>query len=190
MAEGLIVAAGLSERTGGHYKMTLDFGGRTLVERSISGMAPFCSRIIVVTGHNSEIVKDALAGYEGLEFVYNPDYREGMYSSIKAGLRHISGDRFFFLPGDCPMVPAEVYARLLEIDSEIVIPVYRNMKGHPVLFNHSVVEKILKNKSYTTLRQFIYANNPVFVEVGYSGILIDIDTLEDYCKALEILNRR
>lgn len=184
--EGLIVAAGKSRRTGQLYKMSLDFGGQTLIEKSIASMAPFCSRIVIVTGYNSEKIEVILKKYDNLKIVFNSHYEEGMFSSIKTGLEEISADRFFFLPGDCPLIPVQVYQKMLEIDAEIVVPTFNNHNGHPVLFNRSVIEKILRG-SFANLRDFISRHSPAQVEVGSEGILVDIDTLADYQKALTLV---
>jgi molybdenum cofactor cytidylyltransferase len=185
MVEGLIIAAGKSRRTGDKYKMTLDFSGRTLLEISLGSMAPFCSRIIVVTGYKAQELGPVLGKYPQVQIVYNPAYEEGMFSSVKAGLREIKAEHFFFLPGDCPLVSPAVYQKLLSVDAEIVLPTYNGLPGHPVLFRQTVIAEILNNTSYGSLREFISAHKPVFVPVDCPGILKDIDTLADYREALQ-----
>lgn len=187
MIEGLIVAAGKSQRTGRKYKMALDFGGRTMIEKSIESMSPFCSKIIVVAGFNSDKLKKILQGYKNVEIIFNPEFRDGMFASVKAGLKQINSSRFFFLPGDYPLISAEVYEKMLNVESEIVVPVFNSLPGHPILLKHSAAIKILNSDSHTNLREFIMANNPEYIEVDCQGIHIDIDTMEDYQKALAIL---
>lgn len=188
--EGIIAAAGKSIRTGAKYKMTLDLSGKTVIERSIDSMAPFCCKITVVTGFNSEKIGALLDGYGNIEIVFNENYEDGMYSSIKAGLRRVQADSFFFLPGDCPFVAPAVYEKMLErkIESNkgIIVPLFKGVPGHPVLFGKGYREKILHNSEYKNLREFIHDNNSEFLEVGHEGVLFDIDTMEDYQKALRI----
>ncbi len=185
MIEGLIAAAGKSQRTGHHYKMALDFGGRSMIEKCLDSMSPFCSKIIVVAGYNAERLKTLLKGYKDVEIIVNSRYEDGMFSSIKTGLKQIRADRFFFQPGDCPLISPSVYQKMLEVDSEIVVPTFNNRPGHPVLFKHTVIEKILISDLYPNLREFIRANNPNYIAVDCPGIRMDIDTLADYQKALE-----
>ncbi len=183
MCEGIIAAAGKSQRTGGQYKMELDLNGKTLLQRSVESMLPFCSRIYVVGGFNIESLQQMLAAYSGVEILYNVNYEQGMFSSILEGIRHIRTNRFFFLPGDCPCVPHSVYQKMMEVDGEIVVPVYRGSPGHPILMRSSVIERLGKG-AFSNLREFIALNNPSHLELGSPGILIDIDTIEDYQKAL------
>ena len=131
MIEGLIVAAGKSERTRNQYKMTLDFFGRTMLETTICSLAPFCSKIIVVVGYNAEKLARLLKDHKRLEIIYNPNYEAGMYSSVKLGLRHIQASRFFFLPGDCPLIPRRVFQEMLKIEANIVVPTYNNQPVIP-----------------------------------------------------------
>jgi molybdenum cofactor cytidylyltransferase len=187
MIEGLIVAAGKSQRTGKQYKMALDFGGRTMIEKSIESISQFCSKIFVVAGFNSNKLENILRGYRNVEIIFNPKYRDGMFASVKAGLKRISSSRFFFLPGDYPLISTGVYEKMLKVDSEIVVPVFNGRPGHPILFKYSAVAKILNSDYYSNLREFIMANNPEYVEVDCQGIHLDIDTLEDYRKALAML---
>mgnify|MGYP000168382856 CR=1 FL=1 len=58
-----------------------------------------------------------------------------MFSSVKLGFSHTTGDRVFITPGDYPLVSCEVYQSMLKDKSDIVIPIYNNLTGHPVLIN-------------------------------------------------------
>lgn len=69
---------------------------------------------------------------------------------------------------------------MLSISGDIIIPTYKEKKGHPVLLKSIFIKEILTECKYATFREFIYHNKPTFVEVNEEGILIDIDTMEDY----------
>lgn len=187
MTEGLIAAAGRSHRTGDRYKMLLEMEGLTLIERATAAMKPWCSRIIVVTGHRGKLLRPLLQGCPKVEMVDNPQYDRGMFSSIKTGLPLIEGERFFFLPGDCPLVSESVYRTLLQTDAEVAVPSYRGRTGHPVLMRRSVIEPILAMPDSASLRDFIAAREPCLLEVDCPGILIDVDTMEDYRQACALL---
>ncbi len=178
--EGLIVAAGRSERMEGRYKMALELGGRTVIENTVAGMAAVCSRVIVVSGYNANILQGILQNNKRVEIVHNPNYNNGMYSSVLTGLKHISSSRFFFSPGDYPLITADVYQAMMAVHADILIPSYKGQPGHPVLFSRRTAEKILADNSCTNLREFIATQDPVFLEVGCPAILMDMDTVEDY----------
>lgn len=187
--EGVVLAAGLSTRSGG-FKMTLPLGPKTVLEHAIDGMSPFVERVIVVTGWQAERIHALLAGRADVMLVYNSRFREGMFSSVCAGVAQVRAKRFFLLPGDQPLVPAQVYARLLAAQGPVVLPTYRGKKGHPVLLDRSLVPEILAQPARTTLRDVIHRAGYTSVEVGEEGILIDLDTAEDYQVILHRIRAR
>ena len=185
--EGIILAAGLSTRTGTN-KMILDIKGKTVIERCIMGMYDLCSRIIIVGGHRIDDIKDILDIYPKVELIYNPDYLNGMFSSVKKGLIHVVGNRFFLIPGDYPAISKKTYEKMLEIDEDIVVPVHNGKKGHPLLMKTYLVEELLKDDSLCTLREFVSKKGFTSVDVNDCGILMDIDTLADYKRVLTYLS--
>lgn len=176
--EGIILSAGLSSRTG-LYKMTLMLNGKTVIENAIDNMSASCGRVIVVGGHNMEKLKPILERYENAELVYNENYMEGMFSSIKKGLGYIKGDRFFIVPGDYPLICTSVYSSLLSVDGDIVLPVFKGRRGHPLLIKSSLINEILGG-DYKSMREFVHSKKVMEVAVDCSGILRDIDTMDDY----------
>ncbi|MBN2897232.1 MAG: NTP transferase domain-containing protein [Clostridia bacterium] len=181
--EGLILAAGLSTRAQS-YKMTLPFDDGTVLERVIKRMEAYCERIIVVGGYRHELLVPICACYPKVVLVINEHYEEGMFSSIKCGLAHLQCDRFFMSPGDYPLVQAEVYEQMLKTEDEVVIPIYRGRSGHPILVAGQYIETCLQNTGYQTMRDFIKDRQVTYVNVADKGILLDIDTLNDYEAAL------
>jgi molybdenum cofactor cytidylyltransferase len=186
MMEGVVVAAGFSSRAEG-WKMAFDIGGVTVIERVILGMSPYCSRLIVVGGYRFNLLQWLLPKekYPWVKLIFNPNYEKGMFSSVLAGMRRIHAPRIFFIPGDYPLVSSHVYERLLEQEGQIIIPSFRGTTGHPVLFQSEVIEDLFReSNSYTSLRQFIASHQHTIVEVADPGIVMDIDTWEDYLKAI------
>jgi molybdenum cofactor cytidylyltransferase len=185
--EGIILAAGLSSRAES-YKMTLSFNNKTVIENTIDNMLDFCKRIIVVGGHLIENLQPIVDRYSKVDLVLNEDYLQGMYSSVKKGMSCIREDRFFFTPGDYPMIAPEVYKELLLHNAPIVIPTFQGRKGHPILFNSEVIEDVLHCAAYKTLREVINNKQTVLTAVSCSGIIMDLDTRSDYHKLLNSLN--
>lgn len=177
--EGVILAAGFSSRAGA-FKMEWLLAGKPLIFHTIDGMVDFCSRIIVVGGHKIEWLIELTGDYKKVQVVFNKNFSSGMFSSVKEGIKHLEGDKFFLIPGDCPLVKKEVYDKLLHARGDIVIPTFQGRKGHPVLIKTFLAKEILREPEHSNLRDFIRRKGYETIEVEDRGILVDIDTMEDY----------
>ncbi len=182
--DAVVLAAGLSSRAG-TYKMALDIHGKTVIERCIEGMYDICENIIVVGGYKLENIITILSKYEKVHVFFNKDYELGMFSSVKEGIRHVKEEKFFFTPGDYPLVSIEIYETLLRASGEIIIPTYGDRNGHPILINSNYISEILEENIYSNLREFIVSKEVTKVKVNSNSILMDIDTIEDYRKILK-----
>src|SRR6201987_4453208 len=100
---------------GAPNKLLAEIGGRPLfrivTEQALASKA---RPVIVVTGHQRERVEAALAGL-AVTFVHNPDYAEGMSTSVKAGIAAVPADAdgAIVCLGDMPQVDAKLIDRLL-----------------------------------------------------------------------------
>ncbi|MCY6369222.1 nucleotidyltransferase family protein [Clostridium ganghwense] len=187
--EGIILAAGLSSRAK-TYKMTLKVGNKTVIERVIDNMLSVCSKITVVGGYKIEKLEPIIQKYENVELVFNENFMEGMFSSVKKGFSCIKEERFFFTPGDYPLIDKNVYKQLLDARGEIVIPTYNKRRGHPILIKSCLIKDVLEGNKYSNLREFVTSKSPVLVPVHNEGILLDIDTINDYNRILEINSQK
>ena len=177
--EGVILAAGASSRAGA-FKPGLLIGGKTMIARCIEGMEDICQRIIVVGGYEVDQLRSFVGAFWKAECIENPSYQKGMFTSVKAGLALVGGDRCFVLPGDVPLVPLRVYRELLAIDAEIVVPTFRGTNGHPVCLSKTVIPRILAEPDQSSLRDLIRRMGYRGLPVDAEEILLDIDTPEDY----------
>ncbi|WP_010236993.1 nucleotidyltransferase family protein [Clostridium arbusti] len=183
--EGIVLAAGFSSRAG-TFKMGLDFNGRTVIERCVGVMKRYCSKVYVVGGYRIEIIEEILKDYRDVEVVFNEDFKDGMFSSVKVGIEKLKGDKFFLTPGDYPAVKGETYESLLTADKDIVVPTFQGRKGHPILINTEVAREILNDDQYSNLKEFTVSKGFSIVEVLDRGILQDIDTINDYKELLKL----
>ncbi len=184
VVEGLILAAGFSSRAGG-FKMELPLGDRTVLEWCIAGLAPVCDRLIVVGGYRIEKVRAIVDRYPQIELVENSGYAAGMFSSVKLGAARIRGERFLLTPGDYPLLKPEVCRQLLTVDAPIAIPTFGGRKGHPVAMAGVLARELAAEPDDSNLRNFIGRQGFTPVAVADDGILLDVDTPEDYRQLLE-----
>ena len=168
--------------------MTLELNGKTVIARCIEGMYDACSKIIVIGGYNIDKLAPVLDKYSKVKLVHNENYELGMFSSVIKGFKHTEGDKVFIIPGDYPLVSHDVYKSLLEINENIVIPTYKGIKGHPVLMSKKMISFLHSATGISNLREFISEQGFATLEVDCPGILMDIDTPEDYIHAQNYLN--
>lgn len=187
--EGIILAAGLSSRAK-TYKMTLKIGNKTVIERVIDNMLSVCAKITVVGGYKIEKLEPIVQKYENIELVFNENFMDGMFSSVKKGFCCVKEEAFFFTPGDYPLIDNRVYKQLLNNSGEIVIPTYEGTKGHPILIKSSLIKELLEEDKYSNLREFIASKSPALVPVHNEGILLDIDTINDYNRILNMIPQK
>ena len=177
--EGVILAAGMSSRAGA-FKPALMIGGKSMIARCIDGMYDVCGRIIVVGGYQFDMLRALVESYDRVECIENASYSKGMFTSVKAGLAMVRGDRCFVLPVDIPLVPSGVYRCLLESNADVVVATFQGRHGHPVCFSKTVIPNILHEPDDSSLREVIRTTGYRAVEVDSEEILIDVDTPQDY----------
>lgn len=184
----MILAAGMSRRMGGDTpKQLLRMGGKTLLERALENVrASQVSDIVLVLGANANDIREQVTT-SATKVVLNPDYQQGMGTSLRAGLAAVdsSVDAAFIVLADQPLVHAKTLDKLIayqrESAAQIVIPLYRGFRGNPVLLDCSVFPEVM-NLSGDVGCRAIFGNHTEGihkVEVDDPGILLDIDTEED-----------
>lgn len=140
LVAGLLLAAGGGRRLGGRPKALLRHRGRPLVEHAVGVLrAAGCARVHVVLGAQAAAVR-AQAVFGDCVLVENPDWAEGMGSSLRAGLHSLTGTgagAALVSLVDQPGIGPEAVARVLaayEGETSLVSAAYDGVRGHPVLF--------------------------------------------------------
>ena len=180
-ADCIVLAAGASVRMG-RPKLHLPFGSSTVLGSGIEAARAAGLRVIVVGRTDDE----SLARYagDGVILARNPDPARGMLSTLRVGLELVASERFFFIPGDMPLVSPGTYALLLEGErSSPAIPTFGGRRGHPVLLPAGLIPAILGLGEDERLRDLIDAASPRFIETRDPGVLSDIDLPADYERA-------
>ncbi|MEU8887740.1 nucleotidyltransferase family protein [Streptomyces sp. NPDC048442] len=136
---GLLLAAGGGRRLGGRPKALLDHRGRPLVEHAVRVLREGgCARVYVVLGAAAEQVR-ARARLDGCVTVDNPDWSEGMGTSLRTGLNSLATDTTCTTAlvslVDQPGIGPEAVARVLAArGTGLAAASYDGARGHPVLF--------------------------------------------------------
>ncbi|MGW1179844.1 nucleotidyltransferase family protein [Streptomyces drozdowiczii] len=137
---GLLLAAGGGRRLGGRPKALLEHRGRPLVEHAVRTLREGgCDPVHVVLGAAADEVR-ARADLAGCTVGVNPEWTEGMGSSLRAGLGALAdsgADAALVLLVDQPGIDARAVARVRAAyrdRTSLVAASYAGERGHPVLF--------------------------------------------------------
>jgi molybdenum cofactor cytidylyltransferase len=186
----LILAAGSSRRMGSQ-KLLLPYGQSTIIETVIDNVLnSSIDHVMVVLGANQEEIQDTLE-HKPVQFCHNRKHEQGMLSSVICGIRALPPDAVSALIylGDQPGIHPAVTNTVIEAYSEelfgIVIPVHMHRRGHPLLVDmkyRTEIERLDLEEGLRSLRHH-FPEDVLEVEVNEPGILVDIDTREDYKNA-------
>ncbi|MFE2555857.1 NTP transferase domain-containing protein [Streptomyces sp. NPDC059352] len=190
LVAGLLLAAGGGRRLGGRPKALLPHRGRPLVENAVRVLREGgCEVVHVVLGAAAGTVRER-AELPGCVLVENPEWAEGMGSSLRAGLASLAADprgvdaALVFLvdqPGIGPAAVARVRAAYRSRES-LAAAAYDGERGHPVLFGAGhwagITEKAVGDRG---ARDYLAAHRDAITPVDCSDVAepYDIDTEAD-----------
>lgn len=188
MISALILAAGISSRMG-FPKLLLKLGEKTLLRRVVeNALASRAGEVVVVLGHKPRLLRAELAPWPQIKVVVNHDYREGMASSLRAGLEALDAraEAALILLADQPLVGAEVLDALMdefrETGAPIVAPFYGGERGNPVLFARALFPELASVTGDEGGRGVIACHRAEVarVDIPTPSLGWDVDTWEDY----------
>jgi molybdenum cofactor cytidylyltransferase len=181
----IVLAAGRSTRMGGPNKLLAEIDGKKLVRIvAEQALASKATEVIVVTGHQAELVEQALAGLN-VKFVRNPDFAGGLASSVKAGIAAVpdNADGAIVCLGDMPLIDAKLIDRLIETFAPdrghlIAVPVSDGRRGNPVLWSRRFFKELMTLDGDVGARHLIAKHAEAVAEVPVEGqsAFLDIDT--------------
>jgi molybdenum cofactor cytidylyltransferase len=187
----IILAAGRSTRMGTVNKLTIAIEGKPMVRAAAeAALASQARPAIVVTGHQRENVEAALKDLP-LRFVHNPDFAEGLSTSMKAGLAALPADSdgVVVLLGDMPRIAAAEIDKLIAAFNPvegraIVVPTRKGQRGNPVLLGKQLFLELARVEGDSGARAVIAAHPDLVaeVEMDNDGVLTDIDTPQALAK--------
>jgi len=187
---GIILAAGSSRRMG-TQKLLMPYSDSTIIETVVGHVLnSSIENIIVVLGANADEIKEA-TGHLPVKFCINHNHEEGMLSSVICGFNALpdEADVALLFLGDQPDIPSRITNSILAAYNDsihgIVIPVYNHRRGHPLLVDMKYRKEIRKLDLELGLRSLmhLFPEDVLEIEVDDPGILVDIDTREDYSNA-------
>ncbi len=152
-----------------------------------AALASSLSSVVVVLGHESERLRQALAPLANarLHIVVNPSYADGQSTTVVAGLKALPDDcpAAMFLMGDQPLIEPAIIDRLIESHAAdgICHPLVAGRLRNPVIFARRFFPDILALTGDTGARAIIAANPEAVrtVDYGREAPFMDVDSNDE-----------
>lgn len=189
----IILAAGNSMRLG-RPKQLLSYQQNCLLKRIVEeAMAVPNTLTLVVTGYKSELMEEEIAD-TGVKTVFNPDWQEGMASSIRQGVETLKEllphlDSCIISVCDQPHVTRDVFKALikkhLHSGEELIASAYADTLGTPALFRRNYFKDLMLLNGREGAKKIFLQYPGEVSKVPFEKGAIDIDTEEDYINLMK-----
>lgn len=190
MISAIVLAAGQATRFG-QCKQVLRLGGKTILDHALDNLrGSKIDDIVIVLGAHADEIREKVRLLESSveRIVTNPDFASGMSTSIQAGLRALpeSAEAAMIVLGDQPFVTPRTIDLLIDeyrrTRASVVVPTYDGVRGNPVIVDRSLFGEMLGIRGDVGCRAIFgeHVQSTAKVPVDDRGVLVDIDTREDF----------
>ena len=189
MITAILLAAGQSKRLKDENKLTKLFKGKPLINHILFSLIKSkVNKIIVVLGFEHLKIKTKLLKSKKIKFAINKNYKKGMSSSIKTGLKKLpkNSQGFLIVLGDMPNITKtiinKICSSITRSDNEIILPKFKNRTGNPIGFKQSMIKNIYKIKGDRGAKNIIKKNNKKikFLNINSKSILVNLNTKRNF----------
>ena len=153
MIKAIFLAAGQSKRIKSENKLTKLYKKTPLINHSLKPLQKSkVNKIIIVLGHEHKKVKKIIKKNKKNIFIYNKNFKKGMASSIKMGLRKITktDEGFIIVQSDMPFIKTVNINKIfnsIKLKKFLVhVLKFKNKVGNPIGFNISILKKFKRIK--------------------------------------------
>ncbi len=183
----IILGAGESKRMG-QPKQILPLQTTTILGQVIDHVQRSnVDEITLVLGYQADHIAERVHA-ESIKVAINPNFRQGISSSIKCGLRQVPRETkaVMIVLGDQPWIDEKIINRLIEAHREskpgITVPTNKGVRGHPVIFDMKYKQELLNLKGDTGGKHIVerHPGDVLEIEMNSQSIIEDIDTESDY----------
>ena len=186
----VVLAAGRSSRMGPQHKLLEDVHGKPVIRHVVDHVlrSAFAS-VVMVTGHRAQEVS-AAAG--PITSVYNPDYTNGLASSLLCGLAAVPPDHAgaFVILGDMPFILPRHFDAMIQAinaapDAVALVPVVGGDWAHPVALRRTLFADLHSLAGDKGARAVLKAREKdvLLWPCADEALLFDLDTPEALAKA-------
>jgi molybdenum cofactor cytidylyltransferase len=179
----VVLAAGRASRMG-ENKLIAELDGEPIVRRTVrAALASRARPVIVVTGHEAEAVRAALAGLD-VQFAHNPDFADGMSTSLRVGIAAAGAVHAALVClGDMPRLEGRHLDAVIDAfragdPDQIIVPTADRKRGNPVLWPSGYFTEIAELSGDVGARALLsrHADHVRLLAIDDPAILVDVDT--------------
>ena len=189
MIKIILLAAGLSKRMKSENKLIKLYKNKPLINYSLNVLKKSkANKIIIVLGHQYKEVKKIIKKNKKIIFTYNKNYKKGMASSIKVGLKKVSknDNGFIVAQSDMPFVKLSdinKICRSIKTKKFLVHALkYKNRLGNPIGFDISLIKKFKNIKGQFGAKFMVkrLKNRTNFINISSLKSFKDFDKVSDF----------
>ena len=189
MIKVILLAAGQSKRMKSENKLIKLYKNKPLINYSLNVLKQSkVNKIIIVLGHQYKEVRKIIKKNKKIIFTYNKNYKKGMASSIKMGLKKVSkNDKGFIVAqSDMPFVKqADInkICRSIKTKKFLVHALkYKNRLGNPIGFDISLIKKFKNIKGQFGAKFMVkrLKNRTNFINISSLKSFKDFDKVSDF----------
>ena len=189
MIKAILLAAGQSKRLKSENKLIKLYKKKPLINHSLKALHKSkVNEVIIVLGHQKNELKKVIRKNKKNVFIYNKDYRKGMASSIKIGLKKVSKNNkgFIIVQSDMPFLKTSEINKIYNSikAQKFLVHVLRNKNrvGNPIGFDISIVNKFKRIKGDVGAKFMVkrLKNETNFIKIGNPKSFKDFDKASDF----------
>ena len=189
MIKGILLAAGQSKRIKSENKLTKLYKKTPLINHSLKPLQKSkVNKIIIVLGHDHKKVKKIIKKNKKNIFIYNKNFKKGMASSIKVGLRKITrNDKgFIIVQSDMPFIKAvdinKIFNSIKLKKFLVYVLKFKNKIGNPIGFDISLIKKFKNIKGEFGAKFMVkrLKNRTKFIRTSTAKSFKDFDKASDF----------
>ena len=189
MITAILLAAGQSKRIPKENKLLKNFRGKILINHILNQLIKSkVRRIVIVLGHEHSLVKKAIIKNKKIQFTLNKNYKSGIASSIKTGIKKINkfSKGFLIVQSDMPFIKSthinKIYNSIKKNNKLVHVLNYKTQIGNPIGFNISLSKKFNKIKGDVGARYLVkrLKKDTNFIKVNNPKLFKDFDRLDDF----------
>ena len=189
MINAILLAAGQSKRLKSENKLIKLYKKIPLINHSLKVLQKSkINKIIIVLGHQNKEVKKVIKKNKKIFFIFNKDFKKGMASSIKVGLKKISkNDKgFIIVQSDMPFIKVSDINKIcnsIKSKKYLVYALrYKKRVGNPIGFDVSIMKKFKRIKGDVGAKFMVkrLKNETKFIKINSLRSFKDFDKFSDF----------